>query len=333
MPGTNISLSAEHWQGRPKDVRGVRMITQCSHCQAQFKARADLIGKEIPCPRCKKAFIVAEFAVKPAASGAEVEKPSGGTCSRCGAAISAGGASGVYEGKAVCPKCHSRLTRAKQPSKAPDSTREMPESEGLSDTIYVYSVACALAVGIFALFLGQLAIRERDREFVVFGGVLIVIGAALGIYSTVVRFVLYYKMWAAIQDGHARASPVKAVGLLLAPVFNIFWAIYMFVGFAADFESFAGRHSLRTERPSKALLIQYALLWIFLDISFVVLYVLPFFGIGSRLFGGVYASFGSGGNFRYVVMAWKMSNIACTVWLLTIYVGLSTRICRALNAI
>jgi hypothetical protein len=107
----------------------------------------------------------------------------------------------------------------------------------------------------------------------------------------------------------------------------------MFVGFAADFNSFAGRHSLRTDRLSKGLLIQYALLWIFLDISFVVLYILPFFGVGSHLFGGVYASFGSGGDFRYVVMVWKMSNIACTVWLLIIYVILSTRICRALNAI
>ena len=209
----------------------------------------------------------------------------------------------------------------------------MPESEGLSDTVYVYSVACALAVGIFALFLGQLSMRERDREFVVFGGALIFIGAVLGIYSTVMRFVLYYKMWAAIQDGHARTSPAKAVGFLLVPVWNIFWAIYMFVGFAADFEGFAGRHSLRTDRLSKGLLIQYALLWIFLDISFVVLYILPFFGIGSHLFGGVYASFGSGGDFRYVVMAWKMSNIVCTVWLLITYVILSTRICRALNAI
>ena len=311
------------------------MITQCSNCQAQFKACCDLIGKETTCPQCKKPFTVAEFTAKPkpATTGPEVEKLSGGTCSRCGAAINTVGASHVYEGKAVCPTCHSRLTRAKQPSKALDSAGEMPESEGLSDTVYVYSVACALAVGIFALFLGQLAMRERDREFLVFGGALILIGAALGIYSTVMRFVLYYKMWAAIQDGHARTSPAKAVGLLLVPVLNIFWAIYMFVGFAADFNSFAGRRSFQTERLSKGLFIQYALLWIFLDISFVVLYILPSFGIGSHLFGGVYASFGSGGDFHYVVMAWKMSNIVCTVWLLTIYIMLSTRICRALNAI
>ena len=311
------------------------MITQCSNCQAQFKTRSDWIGKETTCPRCKKPFTVVEFVAesKPAASGAEVEKSSGGTCSRCGATISAAGASHVYEGKAVCPICHSRLTRAKLPSKTPDSAGEMPESEGLSDTVYVYSVACALAVGIFALFLGQLAMRERDREFLVFGGALIFIGAALGIYSTAIRFVLYYKMWAAIQDGHARTSPAKAVGLLLVPVLNIFWAIYMFVGFAADFNSFAGRHSLQTDRLSKGLLIQYALLWIFLDISFVVLYILPSFGVGRHLFGGVYASFGSGGDFRYVVMVWKMSNIVCTVWLLITYMILSARICRAVNEI
>jgi len=296
MVSIHILLSAELGQGRPKDENGVQMITQCSNCQAKFKAPSDWIGKETTCPRCRKPFTVAEFVPKPdpARSGAAVEK---------------------------------------QPSKTPASAPGVSESEGLSDTVYVYSVACALAVGIFALFLGQLSMRERDREFVVFGGALIFIGAALGIYSTVMRFMLYYKMWAAIQDGHARTSPGRAVGLLLVPVLNIFWAVYMFVGFAADFDSFAVRHSLRNERLSKGLFIQYALLWIFLDISFVMLYILPFFGVGRHLFGGVYASFGSAGGFRNVVMLWKMSNIVCTVWLLIIYVILSTRVCRALNAI
>ena len=148
------------------------------------------------------------------------------------------------------------------------------------------------------------------------------------------RFVLYYKMWSAIQDGEARTSAGKAVGLLLVPVLNIFWAVYMFVGFATEYNRFADRHSIRGERFSKGMFVQYAILWIFLDISFVVLFVLPcYFGIGDRLFGEVYASLGNSGSFRSVVAVLKITNILCAGWLLAVYAILSTKICRAINAI
>jgi len=311
------------------------MITQCSHCRAKFKSRDDWLGKETKCPQCKKPFTVVEFVPKSKApaNGTDVEKLRRDICSNCGATIKSVEESRIYDDKAVCLTCYNRLRRAKQPSHATETGSEMPESEELSDTVYVYSVVCALVVAISSLFLGQLSMRERGREFLVFGGILIAMGAALGIYSTVVRLVLYYKMWAAIQDDHAHTSPGKAVGLLLVPVLNIFWAVYMFLGFAKDYNSFAKRHSLQAHRLSKGLFLQYSILWIFLDISFIALYILPSLGVGKHLFGSVYASFGSGGDFRYVVMAWKMSNIVCTLWLLIVYIILSTRICRAVNEI
>jgi len=318
------------------------MITQCSHCQAKFKSREDRIGKEANCPECKEPFIVVELVGKPkgSAGGTGVEKLRREVCSNCGTATDTVEASRVYEDKAVCLTCYNRLVHAKQPSAAAEPAREMPESKELSDTVYIYSVVCALVVAVAAMLLGQHSMRERDMEFLIFGGTLIAMGAGLGIYSTVVRFVLYYKMWAAIGDGHARTSPGKAVGLLLVPVLNIFWALYMFVGFVTDYNSFTKRHSIPRRRLSKGLFLQYALLWIFLDISFVALYILPSckyilpsFGLYARLFGSVYASFGTAGDFRYVVMAWKMSNIVCTIWLLIAYILLSSRIRRAVNEI
>ena len=317
----------------PASRRGGQMITQCSHCQAKFKARADRIGKEANCPQCKQPFTVLEFIARPKApaGGGDVEKLRRDVCSNCGTAMNTGDASRVYEDKAVCVSCYKQLAPA--PSVAVAPAGETPGAETLSDTVYVYSVVCALVIAVASLFLGQLSMRERDLQFVVFGGVLIAMGAALGIYSTVVRLVMYHKMWAAIGDGETRMSPGRAVGLLLVPVLNVFWAIYMFLAFATEYASFAKRHSLQAYKLSKGLFLQYALLWIFLDISLVALYILPSFGIGNVLFGRVYASFGSGGDFRYVVMAWKMSNIVCTLWLFIAYTVLSIRICRAVNEI
>jgi len=244
-----------------------------------------------------------------------------------------------WKGKETkCPKCKKPFTvvelgRAQQPSRAPDPAIETAKPEKLSDTVYVYSVACALAVSIFLFILVQFCLRERDRDFLVFAGILALIGTVVGIYSTVVRFVLYYKMWAAIQDGHARTSAGKAVGFLLVPLLDIYWALYMFVGFAKDYNDFARRHSIRTERLSEGLFLQYAILWVFLDISFITLYVLPLFGVGDEIFGGLYVSFGPRNAFGYFAVLWKLSNVACMVWLFITYIKLSTRICRAVDAI
>jgi predicted Zn finger-like uncharacterized protein len=280
------------------------MVTQCPSCKAKFKAPDDWKGKVTKCPRCQQPFTVVEIVAGPKPKPVSRPKPA----------------------PAAAPV-------QRKPAPAPQPAYEKAQTEELSDTVYVYSVICALAISAFSLVSGQRCCREGGREFVIFGGILIAMGVVLGIYSTVVRFMLYYKMWAAIQDDEARISPGKAIGFLFVPLLNIFWAVYMFVGFAKDYNDFADRHSIATERLSKGLFLQYAILWIFLDISFVVLFMLPALGYGRELFGVVYASFGSGGNFRYVVMLWKMSNVACAIWLFTIYAILSTRICRAINAI
>src|SRR6266852_5492001 len=46
--------------------------------------------------------------------------------------------------------------------------------------------------------------------------------------AVVLTMSLWYRMWSAIQDGHARTTPGKAVGLMFVPLFNVYW---MFVAF------------------------------------------------------------------------------------------------------
>ncbi|MBI4702804.1 MAG: hypothetical protein HY744_16920 [Deltaproteobacteria bacterium] len=56
--------------------------------------------------------------------------------------------------------------------------------------------------------------------------------------------VLLYKMWKAVQDGQARVSPIAAVGLLLVPIFNLYWIFRVLPGYATDFNAYVARHRL-----------------------------------------------------------------------------------------
>jgi hypothetical protein len=54
-----------------------------------------------------------------------------------------------------------------------------------------------------------------------------------------------HRMWASIQDGHARTTPGRAVGLLFVPFFNIYWAFQVLPGFATDYNRLLERRGLR----------------------------------------------------------------------------------------
>jgi len=69
---------------------------------------------------------------------------------------------------------------------------------------------------------------------------------------------LFYKMWAAIQDDKTSISPAKAVGFLFIPVFNIYWALLMVTGFAEDYNSFILQRSIRARSLPMSLYLIYA---------------------------------------------------------------------------
>jgi hypothetical protein len=98
------------------------------------------------------------------------------------------------------------------------------------------------------------------------GGALLVLLAAMGgtanvdtllpsglafCYTFVVSLVLLHRAWGAIQDGHARTSPGKAVGFLLIPWFNFYWLFPSYWGFAKNYNAFLARHQIagRKARP------------------------------------------------------------------------------------
>ena len=72
--------------------------------------------------------------------------------------------------------------------------------------------------------------------------------------------VLFYKMWSAIQDGHARMIPGKAVGFLFIPLFNVFWSFQVIWGFAKDYNAYTRRHCLTLPDLPEGLFLTYTIL-------------------------------------------------------------------------
>lgn len=109
-------------------------------------------------------------------------------------------------------------------------------------------------------------------------------------YVVVVHCRLYYKMWMAIQDNHISTSPGKAVGFLFIPLYNIYWAFYMFVGFAEDYNAFIERHSIETKKLSRVLFFVFVFLLLFplMPISGMILSSLnPEADTAYMLFAGI----------------------------------------------
>ncbi len=72
--------------------------------------------------------------------------------------------------------------------------------------------------------------------------------------SSVTHYVMVYRMWKSIQwGGTARTGPGKALGLMLVPVFNIYWAYQAYWGFAQDYNRLAKVVNARTSDTDRRL--------------------------------------------------------------------------------
>jgi hypothetical protein len=58
----------------------------------------------------------------------------------------------------------------------------------------------------------------------------------------VLTFVLLYKFWQIVQDGHASTTPEKAVGYSFIPFFNFYWIFRVYIGLDNDFNRYIRTH-------------------------------------------------------------------------------------------
>lgn len=112
-----------------------------------------------------------------------------------------------------------------------------------------------MAFGMFAIIGGAAASESGDIDSAAVGAItgggllVMLLGLVCLIACGIVVLILYYKMWAAIQDGHARTTPGKAVGFMFIPLFNLYWMFQAIWGYSKDYNEYLRRYSI----PAKPL--------------------------------------------------------------------------------
>ena len=116
----------------------------------------------------------------------------------------------------------------------------------LSKGFYLGSVVGGFGLAILLLIIGVIAAAASGGSRSGAEGALSIIFLAYVpmLYGAVVVCVLIYKMWSAIQDGYARATPGKALGFCFIPFFNFYWAFQVYWGWAKDYNAYIRRHNI-----------------------------------------------------------------------------------------
>ena len=75
------------------------------------------------------------------------------------------------------------------------------------------------------------------------------------VFGAIANYIFIYKQWKAINDGQARTTPGKAIGLLFIPLFNIYWILNIFFGWPTDYNKYLKRYGIQAPELSQGLWI------------------------------------------------------------------------------
>jgi hypothetical protein len=153
----------------------------------------------------------------------------------------------------------------------------MTSGNRISKNLYLWILFASIA----AAFAPALLMRSGRSETATWA--LIAAGTVVLTAAMIILLAFWHQAWSAIQDGHARTTPARAVGFALIPIFNLYWIFQLVWGFAVDFNAYASRHEqdvpplpegLFLALPIVALATSLPLLGIPASLAVVVLYAL-----------------------------------------------------------
>jgi hypothetical protein len=312
------------------------MKIRCPHCKVRFNTSDKNAGKQAKCPKCGKGFTIEAFIETPAIvePAAKTPEPVAPVVKRpeqveppAQAAQPVKSPESVFgPAKSEAPvetpeKITAHVTAAAKISE--QVKEEKPRSKALSKMLFVYCWAALRIVAGVLGFLGLvLAMRGSARS------TLIATFAAADVFllcSVAIELTLFYKMWAAIQDGQASISPVKAIAFLFIPVFNLYWALLMFTGFADDYNAFIKRRSVKAKELSFVLFLIYAFLFILFEmvVTVLMIFVFAFIGLIGRAFAG------------FPVLSWAIFFFISTAGIchFITHILVAMKTCSAVNAL
>jgi hypothetical protein len=237
-------------------------------------------------------------------------------CELCKVVIGVQETAYIWQGSVICEQCYNKVNQEQSSIVSNEPGNQRWQSKRLSTAFYISSLLGALFVaGLLRWF--DASIREEDIATYGFEAPLWLVV----LYAVVVVCVFWYKSWASIQDGHASTSPWKAVVLMFIPLFNVYWFVYTFVGFAEDYNAFIERHMIKTKPLPTRLFLVYIVIF------------LPSLAIGTALRQCLDVV--QEGPSTVIEIA-KISSILSVVGLvisLAIFIILLVKICDAVNAL
>jgi predicted Zn finger-like uncharacterized protein len=317
------------------------MKTQCPNCKAKFNINEASVGKQAKCPKCTQPFTIAPFVEPPAAAAPAIKNPEPTVPPvKSPEPVAppvkvtepveqpASATPPIKSPAPIAPAVKIPVPVSPPAISAEPMKQDQPESKPsskvvLSKALFVY---CWMCVRIIAGVLGalglMLAIQKKDNS------TLIMTFAAADVFlicSVAIEYVLFYKMWAAIQDDKVSITPAKAVGFLFIPVFNIYWALLMVTGFAEDYDSFVLRRSIKTVSLPMWLCLIYAFA-LMLSETVLTVPMLCIFGFLRRI---------NRAFDEYNVAAWALLVflLAAGIVHFVTYILFATKTCNAVNAL
>jgi hypothetical protein len=158
---------------------------------------------------------------------------------------------------------------------------ERPRVKPVNRLFYLISVAAAGFCGVTLVIVPAWQLQQHP------GRLLLLLPLLLGelalLYSAAVSAVLWYRAWQAVQDGHARTGPGKAIGLLFVPFYNFYWVFEAYWGFARDCNALFERRRVKSRPlPEWLFLLSCILTVASLPLAFVPVarFVFPYFCLG-----------------------------------------------------
>jgi len=283
------------------------MKTQCPNCKSRFSVSQISVGKQAKCPKCSNPFIIEPLAETLGAIE-EVTTPAEAS---------------VKTPQPIKPPVKTE-TPAAIPSANDKKSVSNPTSKAvLPKMIFVYGWAIVrIITGVLGALGLMMALRKESHS------TLVKIFAAADVFliiGIVIELMLYYRMWAAIKDDEASASPVTAVLFLFVPFFNIYWMLNMLIGFAEDYNDFIQQRSMEIKKLPVMLFVIYAFLSIITAIG-VTLPMFCVFAVAGRINGAFnHYSFESWTVFFFISAASMMHFIT--------YIAVSIKTCNVINAL
>ena len=127
----------------------------------------------------------------------------------------------------------------------------------VSKGLFLGSVGIGFGIAAVLLILGTVRMKTGSP---LEGLRLVGLSCIPMLYAGIFMIVLWYKSWAAIQDGHARTTPGKAIGFLFIPLFDFYWIFQAVWGLSKDFNAHLQRNCVPAARLPEGLFLAYCII-------------------------------------------------------------------------